>query len=447
MNVIMGVGVFVATLIVAVWFFFLKTVTAENKTRAAFRGSLPFLAALTTLFLLLKINSTIILIIIFAITGICGIFILWPERTPKKLKISGPQTPIDEGDAFFHRFYKLKKNTPEYEAYYTKHPEKQKMDERVRKLPDIASPGTRVFDALTSPFQQAIMAETSRLTQETEDSIPPVSGQAIEVETITFSDRLKNYARYLGADIVGTTKLNPAYIYSHVARGAGQWGDPIHLPHTHAIVIAVEMSHKMISQAPENPALTETSFQYFETAKITRILARYIRSLGYPARAHVDGNYQVMCIPIAADAGLGELGRLGLLVTEKYGPRVRLSVVTTSLPLTQDPPIMFGVQDFCQICKKCAINCPSGSISSTDKQIYTGVEKWQSDQDKCYHFWRLQGTDCGICIKVCPFAYPDTWLHNIMRWVVKRNKISRRLAFWGDQFIYSKKPELSSPVR
>ncbi|RKX78985.1 MAG: hypothetical protein DRZ90_09340 [Spirochaetes bacterium] len=35
--------------------------------------------------------------------------------------------------------------------------------------------------------------------------------------------------------------------------------------------------------------------------------------------------------PSAAAAGLGEIGRHGLLVTKNYGSRVRISAVTTNL--------------------------------------------------------------------------------------------------------------------
>ena len=51
-------------------------------------------------------------------------------------------------------------------------------------------------------------------------------------------------------------------------------------------------------------------------------------------------------IPMAVDAGLGELGRNGLLLTEKYGPRVRLCKVFTDLPLEPDEPIDLGPSIF-----------------------------------------------------------------------------------------------------
>lgn len=54
--------------------------------------------------------------------------------------------------------------------------------------------------------------------------------------------------------------------------------------------------------------------------------------------------------------GIGELGRPGLIITPTHGPRVRLAVVTTDLPLMHDAPVSIGVQHFCAICKKCSDN-------------------------------------------------------------------------------------------
>jgi hypothetical protein len=81
-------------------------------------------------------------------------------------------------------------------------------------------------------------------------------------------------------------------------------------------------------------------------------LAEFIRALGY--NAIPMGNDTALSQPIAIDAGLGEMSRMGIMVTPKYGPRVRLAKVLTDMPLTTDRPITFGVDEFCQICGKCA---------------------------------------------------------------------------------------------
>jgi epoxyqueuosine reductase len=65
-------------------------------------------------------------------------------------------------------------------------------------------------------------------------------------------------------------------------------------------------------------------------------------------------------MPSAIAAGLGELGRNGLVITEKYGARISLgNPILTDLPLESDQPIDIAVEDFCKICRKCATACPT----------------------------------------------------------------------------------------
>jgi len=78
------------------------------------------------------------------------------------------------------------------------------------------------------------------------------------------------------------------------------------------------------------------------------------------------------------DAGLGEVGRLGYLLTKEFGPRIRLGAVTTDLELIPDKPVDIGVKDFCKICKKCAVCCPSRSIPvEEDPEVINGTLRWK----------------------------------------------------------------------
>lgn len=435
-----------------IFFFFFSSMAlltiisfAIEKSWRAFGRAIAIFIPVIALFAVVLImdfsaKSIAILTILIAGSAIfIALIIRW--KKPDSIKIAGDQDRIDERDALFHRFYRLKPGSTEFEAYYHAHPEKIKIDDAIRSLPQLGNPGSKTYHPFVAPFHVAIFEVLEQMTRDLEWKPDPIESEKMNISSKEITERIKGFARYLGADLVGATKLNPAYVYSHIGRAPGNWGEAIELNHTHAIAIAVEMRHDMIRHAPESPTITESAFSYFENARIAMILAKYINLLGYDARAHVDGNYRVMCIPVAADAGLGELGRLGLLITPKFGPRVRLSVVTTNLPLEVDKPIWFGVQDFCSFCKKCATNCPSGSIDLGEKKIYAGVEKWQSDQENCFRFWRKQGTDCAICVKVCPYSYPAAPMHNIVRWMVRRNHFARRLAFLGDAFFYGKHPK------
>ena len=419
---------------------FLLTFVWEREWRAAglmLLVSLPALAVPAAV-LLAEFSGKPVVVALGVSIGLAVVLaVALPVRRPRPLRIVGAQPRIDERDAVFHRFYRLRPGTPEFEAYYRDHPEMRAFDDEVRALPNLADPESKTYHRLVSPFQAATFDMIERITQGIDEWGPsPIEPEPVRSSPEEFTRRVKGFARYLGADRVGATRLNPAYVYSHIARGPGRWGAPITLAHSHAVAIAVEMDYGMVRHAPGSATTTETARKYLETARIAMAVARYIHLLGYEARAHVDGNYRVMCVPVAVEAGLGELGRLGLLITPEFGPRVRLSVVTTTLPLTQDEPAVTGVQEFCSICRKCADVCPSASVDGGEKAVCAGAEKWQTRRDTCYRFWRQVGSDCALCIRVCPYSNPGSPVHALVRRLIRRNPSARRLALRGDGFFY-----------
>ena len=255
------------------------------------------------------------------------------------------------------------------------------------------------------------------------------------------TEYIKALARYYGACTVGVAELQPYHVYTHIGRGSGTYGAPIDLPHTYAVAFTVEMSHVMMGPAPEAPIVMESARQYVEAARIALQLGYFIRHLGYDGWAHIDGNYRVVAPLVARDAGLGEIGRMGLLMTPKLGPRVRLAVVTTDLPLVADDRLDGrAVIDFCRYCTKCAQNCPSRAIPFEDRSEHDGAYRWRIDADSCFRYWNLIGTDCGRCIDVCPYSHPDTLAHNVVRWAVAHSGGARRAAAWLDDVFYGQRP-------
>ncbi|HMA62607.1 MAG TPA: 4Fe-4S dicluster domain-containing protein, partial [bacterium] len=194
--------------------------------------------------------------------------------------------------------------------------------------------------------------------------------------------------------------------------------------------------------APKAPMVFESSRRYLQSAQIAVLIAEYIRSRGYPARAHIDGNYQVVCPLVARDAGLGEIGRMGILITPQHGPRARIAVVTTDLPLIEDKPrYSQAVVDFCENCKKCARVCPSNAIPYDNRKNIDGVERWQINQEACFQYWTKIGTDCGRCMQVCPYSHPDNFFHSLIRKGIENSSLFRKFAIVMDDFFYGKIPQ------
>lgn len=253
------------------------------------------------------------------------------------------------------------------------------------------------------------------------------------------SHRVKKVAKLLGADMVGICELDSRWIYSHWYNLHTRENGPLEIPEqcNYAIAIAVEMDYEMFRTSPTEIEGAATGLGYSRMAFVAGSLAHFIRDLGYTAIA--SGNDTGLSIPIAIDAGLGELGRHGILITPKFGPRVRICKVITDLPLVPDHPIEFGAVEFCEICGICAEKCPGQAIQYGERTTNAlnisnnpGVLKWPVDAEKCFKFWSKNHTCCGNCIRVCPFNKPDTLFHRMVKWQVKNFPQLDRFYKWTD---------------
>lgn len=345
-------------------------------------------------------------------------------------------TQLDERDIMFARAT-YEQGQSNYEDYYGRNPQYKEIDDNIRAMPNLCSPGTFTYNPLNAAIADAIFNFIS-------DIRPLAEGKAkeerAEIDPEEMSKKLKELACYYGAKLVGITELKPYHYYSYRGRHPEVYGQKITKHDKYAIVFAVEMDYDIMKSAPQIQVVAESARQYVEGAKIGMLLSYYLRELGYEARNHMDGNYLVVTPLVAQDAGLGEIGRMGLLVTEEYGPRVRLGVVTTDMPLIPDKAVNLGVQNFCIICKKCAQTCPSQAIPWGDKEKIGNIKRWKINQENCYTFWRRAGTDCGICMSTCPYSKPNSILHKFVRWSIARSAIARRIFLILDDYLYGKRP-------
>ena len=216
---------------------------------------------------------------------------------------------------------------------------------QTRGLPGLLSPGAKKAHPLHFAMAEACFAVPAALREW-------VDGPLAATTTVCAG---RNHRVSQGPNallwcaVVGITELKPYHVYSHIGRGSGEWGAAITLDHRYAIAYTVEMDYAMVGAAPPRRRCWRPR-TIFEAAQIGVHLATFIRGLGYPARAHIDGNYRVIAPLVARDAGLGEIGRMGLVMTPDLGPRVRLGVVTTDLPLAPDARgDDTSVLDFCRL--------------------------------------------------------------------------------------------------
>jgi len=421
----------------------------EKERRAALISFLavvvnPGLWVGMNLFMHLKLVFTLNLaLLILAVIFVVVSFIKFFPASNKR-DLSAVQ-PFDERDHMFSR-NNLKLHPQFAEKYYAAHPEKKKIDEKIQNKPEIEEPGRVFYDSRYTPLFDAVF---SHLAKHRSAAWGEPFAEKKQINKEKLAQVIRETAFYYGAVDVGITSLNSYHLYTHAGRHVENWGEKIQNNHCTAIVIVVAMEVKMIKAAPALPVALESSRQYVEAAKIANIIAAYIRRMGYSAMAHIDSNYQLVCVPAAVDAGLGTLGRIGLLMHPVYGPCVRISAVTTELDL---PPTtntknsykwnLQTIKHFCDICKKCAGNCPTQSIGKGEEPFSRGFRHWSINQETCYSYWRTIGTDCGFCIRVCPYTKPNTLMHKLVRFYITRNPLNQQIALFFDDLFYGRKLSL-----
>ena len=426
--------------IIFIAFIFASIISLKENELFAFKRFL-ILSFITPLpFLIIAaINFTYkseveILLAVTLLTFIISILI--PSGKKKNYKQTIPIKKIDERDTMFSR-NEIKPGSDFFEDYYARNPQNKTLDDKFRELPGLLNSEATQYNPFHFSSSDASFETIKALRQEVDGL---VSEKKVNVIPNDISSYIKSWSKKLGALDCGITELKNYHLYS-VGGRAERYGKEVVNNHKFAIAFTVEMDRSMLSSAPSGSIVMESGQQYLESGKVAIQVARFIRNLGYEARAHIDGNYQVVCPLVARDAGLGEIGRMGLLMTPKYGPRVRIAVVTTNLPLLTDEPLNeYSTIDFCIKCKKCADSCPSQAISFNDMEEIDGVKRWQINQEKCFTLWCSLGTDCGRCVSVCPYSHPDNLLHNTVRFGIKNSALFRILAVKLDDFFYGRKP-------
>lgn len=201
---------------------------------------------------------------------------------------------------------------------------------------------------------------------------------------------IKQQAEDFGSVKTGVTLVDQKYVYK---------GHDI--PHKYAIVMAIPMDYDEIKFGATDVHVAEVLKAYAKGGHTAVKLAEYIRARGYPARAHSIRFEQLMMVPHAIAAGLGELGRHGSLINRELGCSFRLACVTTDLPMSLDNFKDEGINDICATCNICTEHCPGDAISG-EKQNIRGIERWLVDTESCAPFWGSYYS-CGICLEVCPF--------------------------------------------
>jgi epoxyqueuosine reductase len=201
---------------------------------------------------------------------------------------------------------------------------------------------------------------------------------------------LKNSLREAGADIVGFADVGDIL--------------PEEIAHlTKAVTIGVCRN------------LNENTVRLLADLKIAAV--RILKKEGYkylsiPADSdRIKNTFIAKLYPLfphkiaATSAGIGWIGRNGLLINPEYGPRLSLATVLTNAPLTPDSPVS---KSRCGDCRLCVEYCPSAALTGNDwsrKRPYVEIVKPDSCRNHKQGSRSLNGKpNCGLCITICPYG-------------------------------------------
>jgi epoxyqueuosine reductase QueG len=221
-------------------------------------------------------------------------------------------------------------------------------------------------------------------------------------------EELKNLLSSEGANLIGFSDLNGITINKEMSFG---------------ISVAVKLPSKLIKSIHNGPNI----FYYEEYHRINNLLDRivtkgteYLIKNGYKAFAQtttsvIQTDDYKTALPhktVATRAGLGWIGKCGLLVTKEYGSGIRISSFLTNAKLNCGDPVE---KSFCGNCIECVKSCPGTAVSGKLWNVKTERSEL-IDVNKCKKAARALAMErinkeitlCGKCIEVCPYTIKYT---------------------------------------
>lgn len=256
--------------------------------------------------------------------------------------------------------------------------------------------------------------------------------------TQEITDKVKSVAMDSGADIVGIASIDaipdsvpplPVTKMMSTARTV--------------VVFGIPMLRGSIESPSLHSAAISTHASYKELERISYAVSKYLERQGCRVAMVVPASPiemsketkgllgDISLRHAAVGAGLGTIGKNRLLLTEKWGPRVRLGAVVTEAPLSPDKPMQANLCDECDLCIQA---CPGQALNSNtlkdavkclNKQQIYGMAKhiqyWeklveapvdrQKEMLRSPEYWNIYQAQsitlfytCYECLNSCPLG-------------------------------------------
>lgn len=189
--------------------------------------------------------------------------------------------------------------------------------------------------------------------------------------------------------------------------------------YSRGVWVAIPVPKSILDEIQDGPTLAYREMYHSLNRRLNEIVsagAEYLRGEGYRAFAQTtdavidngDFRTQMPHKTVATRAGMGWIGKNCLLITQEYGPAIRMSSILTDAPLTCGEPID---KSKCGTCNKCVEICPGGALCgklwdiTVDRDEIVDKVVCQNTQRKLMK--ERTGLDvdlCGQCFVVCPYT-------------------------------------------
>lgn len=214
-----------------------------------------------------------------------------------------------------------------------------------------------------------------------------------QIDSATLCE-LENYAAKLGVSKIAYTKVNPDFIF-----------DTFEILYDSAMVLSMEMDREAIKSSPSVSATREIWRTYSSLGIAVNKLAGFLRQKGFNCHPSPAIGGDICTVPVAECAGLGVVGKNGLLITPEFGPSHRIAVIfldIDNLPLKKlDENEHLWVKNFCETCNRCVKSCPGKAIFPQTVVLDDGYPQY-IEREKCALPF---SNNCCTCIKSCPFIH------------------------------------------
>jgi len=208
------------------------------------------------------------------------------------------------------------------------------------------------------------------------------------------TEEVKAEARRLGFDIMGVTRFHRTYVYSNYRK---------QVRFRTLIVLGIERPAASFDDQMLKVGFMHTTQQVMHAGTEMMLrLAEFLRVRGYRSQivAGPIGVNLVKVLPYAEEAGLGQLGLNGQLLSPWFGSRWHPFAMSTNARMRHDQPRDFGVRKLCDACQVCVRRCPGRAIPSV-RVHWRGAHKNKLQVEKCVPMLMRYAT-CNICTRVCP---------------------------------------------